>query len=248
MTAFAAQGLSTCFDRGVLTVAFERSEIDPETMQVLQTTLESTIVNESIRVLVLCSTAGGLCSSIANGATGDLVRLLRMLPQPVVAKLHGVWRGSALALVGACDIVYVADEAEFVLDEVSLGSFLDGPLGQAISRVMTPRSVCLHAFCGQPFDGVEAERNGLATISFPAANLDAETDALLGSLLEKDPLALQFTKQTLRHVPGMDWDAVLDYNAAKFAELKSLQAGGWSARAAAVESFLAGTSKPGLGS
>jgi hypothetical protein len=45
----------------------------------------------------------------------------------------------------------------------------------------------------------------------------------------------------------MGWDAVLDYNAAKFAQLKAMQAGRPSARAAAVESFLAGTSKPGLG-
>ena len=248
MNESPTQGLSSRFERGVLTVTFERSDIDADTVRALQATLQATLADESIRVLLLCSAAGGLCGSIAPGASGDLVRLLRMLPQPVLAKLRGAWRGSVLALVGACDIVYVADDAQFALDQANLGRFPDGPLGQAISRVMTPRSVSLHALDGRPFDGVEAERNGLATLSFPAAELDTETDALLASLLEKDPLALRFTKQTLRHVPGMDWDAVLDYNAAKVAELKSLQAGGPSARAAAVESFLAGTSKPGLGS
>jgi enoyl-CoA hydratase/carnithine racemase len=258
----AVQGLSTHLDAGVLTVVFECGEIDSETVQALQATLQSTICDASIRVLVMCSAVGGLRSavcglrsavcglrgSMALGACGDLVRLLRSLQQPVVAKLRGVWRGSVLALVGACDIVYVADDAEFALTEASLGSFPDGPLGESISRVMTPRSISLHSLNGRQFDGVEAERNGLATLSFPAAQLDTETDALLASLIEKDPLALRFTKQTLRHVSGMGWDAVLDYNAAKFAEFKSLQEGRPSARAAAVESFLAGTSKPGLGS
>ena len=244
----AAQGLSSHLDAGVLTVVFERGEIDLETVRALQTTLQSTVGDESIRVLVLCGAVGGLRGNMTIGTCGDLVRLLRSLSQPVVAKLRGVWRGSVLALVGACDIVYVADDAEFALTEASLASFPYGPLEESISRVMTTRSVSRHALDGRPFNGVEAERNGLATLSFPASELDTETHALLSSLLEKDPLALQFTKQTLHNVPGMSWDAVLDYNAAKFAQFKSLQEGRPSARAAAVESFLAGTSKPGLGS
>ena len=246
----AAQGLSSHLDAGVLTVVFERSEIDLETVQALQATLQSIVGEESIRVLVLCG-AGGLRGNMEIGSCGDLVRLLRLLrslSQPVVAKLSGVWRGSVLALVGACDIVYVADDAEFALTEANLASFSYGPMEESISRVMTTRSVSRHALDGRPFTGVEAERNGLATLSFPASELDTETHALLSSLLEKDPLALQFTKQTLHNVPGMSWDAVLDYNAAKFAQFKSLQEGRPSARAAAVESFLAGTSKPGLGS
>ncbi len=233
---------------GVLMLSFERSDADLALVQALLAALQATAANESIRVVLLSSAAGGFRGTMAPGVCGDLVRQLRALPQPVVAKLRGAWHGSVLALVAACDIVYVTDDAEFQLDGASNGTLLSGPVEQAISSVMTPRSVSRHSLDGRPFSGIEAERNGLATLSFPPIELDGETDALLASLLEKDPLALQFTKQTLRHVPSMGWDAVLDYNAAKFAELKSLQAGKPSARAAAVESFLAGTSKPGLGS
>jgi enoyl-CoA hydratase/carnithine racemase len=238
-----AHGLSTRLDAGVLTLAFARGDIDPALVQALHAELQATAANEEIRVVLLCSMVG-LRGSMAPSACSDLVRQLRALPQPVIAKLRGAWHGSALALVAACDIVYVADDTEFGLGEATFGA----PLEHAISSVMTPRSVSRHTLGGQPFNGIEAERNGLATLSFPPGELDGETDALLASLLAKDPLALQFTKQTLRHVPSMGWDAVLDYNAAKFAELKSLQAGRPSARAAAVENFLAGTSKPGLGS
>ena len=55
------------------------------------------------------------------------------------------------------------------------------------------------------------------------------------------------TRSSSVRIRGMDWDAVLNFNAAKFAELKAMQAGRPSPRAAAVESFLAGKSKPGLG-
>ncbi|QDM14755.1 hypothetical protein FNL55_01370 [Tardiphaga sp. vice352] len=242
------RGLSARVDAGVLTLSFEHSDFTPALVQVLRAELQERAADELVRVVVLSCGAGGVRGTVTSGVCGDLVRQLRNMPQPVVAKLRGAWHGSVLALVAACDIVYVADDAEFGLDEANSGGFMGGPVAQVMSLVMTRRSISQHALDGRPFDGIEAERNGLATLSFPSAELDGETGALLASLLEKDPLALQFTKQTLRHVPSMDWDAVLDYNAAKFAELKSLQAGRPSARAAAVESFLAGTSKPGLGS
>ena len=113
--------------------------------------------------------------------------------------------------------------------------------------MMAPRAARYDALTGGSFDGREAERHGVASRSLPAMELEHETRLLAREFVGKDALALQFTKQTLQHVDAMDWDAVLDYTAAKLAELKALQAGRPSARAAAVDSFLGGRSKPGLG-
>jgi enoyl-CoA hydratase/carnithine racemase len=239
--------LSVTHDSGVTTVALRPEDLEPAGVGALHGALQAAATDEAVRVVILCSAEGEVRSAASGGACRDLSRLLRNLPQPVVAKVRGAWHGDVLALLSACDIVYASDDAQFTLHGAAGEAFLDGPLGQAMASVMTPRSLSRHALDGRPFDGVEAELNGLTTLSFPPDELDPETDALVAGLLEKDPLALQFTKQTLRHVPSMSWDAVLDYNAAKFAQLKALQAGKPSARATAVESFLAGTSKPGLG-
>ena len=75
---------------------------------------------------------------------------------------------------------------------------------------------------------------------------EAAGNALAQELVAKDPIALQFTKESLQHVESMTWDAALNYNAAKFAELKTRQQGAGS-RAASVANFLAGKSRPGLG-
>ena len=234
---------------GVLTLESKGRQLAPMAVQFLQAALQGAMDDQKVRVVLLCGPkSAALCGVLGGGTCSDLVRLLRSLPQPVVAKLPGGCNGSALALITACDIVYVADDAQFALDAADHEHLLDGTLAEAISRVMTPRSVSRLALTAGQFNGVEAASNGLATLSFPASMLDAATDALLTTLLQKEPLALQFTKQTLRHVPGMSWDAVLDYNKAKFAEFNSLLAGGSSSRAAAVERFLAGASKPGLGS
>ena len=86
-----------------------------------------------------------------------------------------------------------------------------------------------------------------ATLSFPDSELEEQTYKLARELATKDPLALRFTKKTVQQVASVAWDDILNFTAAQQAEIKSLQAGRPSARALAIESFLAGKSKPGAG-
>ena len=86
-----------------------------------------------------------------------------------------------------------------------------------------------------------------ATLSFPETELEEQTYKLARELATKDPLALRFTKKTVQQVASVAWDDILNFTAAQQAEIKSLQAGRPSARALAIESFLAGKSKPGAG-
>lgn len=255
---------------GVLTVAFDRPD-QRNTMNValtleIESLLETVQYDPAVRVVVLRGHGAGFCAGMDLGNFFDTnqrdeialraarasadhwrVRLLRLLPQPVIAMVHGFCHGAAIGVVEGCDIVFVAEDADFSLAEADTLGFLAGPSAKAVSRVMTPRAASFHALSGRSFDGIEAERNGLATRSFPPADLERETLALARELVDKNAIALQFTKETLHHVPTMSWDATLNFTAAKFAELKALQAGKPSPRAEALESFLAGKSKPGLG-
>jgi enoyl-CoA hydratase/carnithine racemase len=86
-----------------------------------------------------------------------------------------------------------------------------------------------------------------ATLSFPASELEEQTYKLARELASKDPLILRFTKKTVRQVASIAWDDILSFTTAQQAEIKSLQAGRPSPRALAIESFLAGKSKPGAG-
>jgi len=86
-----------------------------------------------------------------------------------------------------------------------------------------------------------------STLSFPASELEEQTYKLARELASKDPLILRFTKKTVRQVASIAWDDILSFTTAQQAEIKSLQAGRPSPRALAIESFLAGKSKPGAG-
>jgi enoyl-CoA hydratase/carnithine racemase len=86
-----------------------------------------------------------------------------------------------------------------------------------------------------------------STLNYPASELEEQTYKLARELASKDPLILRFTKKTVQQVASIAWDDILSFTTAQQAEIKSLQAGRPSPRALAIESFLAGKSKPGAG-
>lgn len=86
-----------------------------------------------------------------------------------------------------------------------------------------------------------------STLSYPVSELEEQTYKLARELASKDPLILRFTKKTVQQVASIAWEDILSFTTAQQAEIKSLQAGQPSPRALAIESFLAGKSKPGAG-
>lgn len=255
---------------GVLTITLDRpmqrNAINVAMSHEMESLLNAVNVDTAVRTVVLRGAGEGFCAGLETadfhdtdrGSEAQLrvaresadqwrVRRLRLLPQPVIAMVHGFCEGGAIAILESCDIVLAAEDARFVLTDDGADTFPAGPTTKAMSRVMTARAANYYALTGEAFDGPEAERNGLVTRSLPAAELEAEVYALASGFVAKDPTAVQFTKETLLHAGSMSWDGALNFTAAKLAELKSLQAGRPSTRAAAVQSFLSGKSKPGLG-
>ena len=129
-------------------------------------------------------------------------------------------------------------------------------LGEVLEEAMPIWQACDIVFAshednpGKDVEGVKPNsqpRSNWATLYFPFAELEAQTYKLANELAAKDPLALRFTKKTVQQVAAVPWDAILNFTTSQQAEIKSLQAGRPSARALAIESFLAGKSKPGAG-
>jgi len=173
--------------------------------------------DDAVRVVVLRGYGTGSFGELATNTAQT--QLSRSLSQPVLVMVHGMCNPQAVALIESCDIVICADDATFEAPK-------------------QPNS---------PLNAQAAQKKGLVSISVPASELESHTDTLARELANKDTLALRFTKQTLRRVPDIPWNEVLAFTSAKQIELKALQAGRPSARASAIESFLAGKSKPGAG-
>ena len=257
-------------DEGILTITMnrpkKRNAMNVEFTFEMQDLLTAVAASKAVRVVILKGAGDGFCAGMDIKDFFDLtehdeatlasakevanhwrVRLLRKLPQPTIAMIHGFCYGGAFAIVEACDIAFCADTTNFTLSEINFGHFPAGPVAKSLALAMHPRAASYYSLSGRPFNGADAEASGFITKSWPDAMLEEETMKLARELVQKDPIALQFTKESLEHVKSMEWDAALSYNAAKFAELKTLQKGATS-RATSVASFLDGKFKPGLGS
>lgn len=95
---------------------------------------------------------------------------------------HAVGAGFQLAL--ACDLVVVADDAQFQMAEVSLGLVPDlGGTGRLVRLVGPARALEICA-TGRRVGAAEAVRIGLALAAVPARDLDDAVADLVAALLE----------------------------------------------------------------
>lgn len=121
---------------------------------------------------------------------------------------------------------------------------LPQPIVAMVPRQIHDQALAMLQACDIVFATVQDD---WASLSFPASELEEQTYKLARELASKDPLILRYSKKTLQQVASIAWEDILSFTTAQQAEIKYLQAGRPSPRALAIESFLAGKSKPGAG-
>jgi len=99
------------------------------------------------------------------------------LAKPVIAQIHGYAIAGATELASACDLVYVADEAEISYPVVRV---MSPPDWQYHTVLLGMRRAMELMLTGDPISGIQAEAIGFANRSFPAADLDASVLAVAG--------------------------------------------------------------------
>src|SRR4051812_42088667 len=58
-----------------------------------------------------------------------MMTAIHELPQPVIARVHGIATAAGCQLVAACDLAVAADTARFALPGVNIGVFCSTPAG-----------------------------------------------------------------------------------------------------------------------
>ncbi len=131
--------------------------------------------------------------------------------KPTIAMVEGYCVGGAFMQLCACDFVLAADNAVFSLSEINWGAIPGALVSKVVADMVLPRHALYYACLGEAFDGKEAARIGMATFSYPAAELRAATLDLARRLMKKSPNALRATKHAIRNVRTMDFNQSYDY-------------------------------------
>lgn len=138
---------------------------------------------------------------------GNLHKLIRDIPKPVIAAVNGIAVGGGHVLHVLCDLTIAADTAKFGQAGPRVGSF-DAGFGSAyLARVVGEKRAREIWFLCRQYDAVTAERWGLVNTVVPAAELMAEAKAWAAEIAEKSPTALRFLKQSFNadsdHMAGL---------------------------------------------
>src|SRR2546430_13199188 len=118
-------------------------------------------------------------------------KMLRTLPQPVIARITGWCLGGALTVVAGCDIAIAAEDALFGLPEVNFGHFPAGDTTPVLTENLQAKHGLYYALTGKMMTAKEAERIGLISRVVPRADLDNEGSGTAKCLAEESPMALK---------------------------------------------------------
>jgi len=111
---------------------------------------------------------------------------LTTLPQPVIARVHGIATAAGCQLVSMCDLAVAADTARFALPGVNVGVFCTTP-AVGVARNVARKRVMEMLLTGEPIDAATALTWGLVNRVVPEAGLDAAIAALTRVILAKSP-------------------------------------------------------------
>jgi enoyl-CoA hydratase/carnithine racemase len=110
-----------------------------------------------------------------------MMNAIHELPQPVIAKVHGVATAAGCQLVAACDLAVAADGTRFATPGVKIGLFCSTPM-VPVSRAVGRKRAMQMLLTGEPIDAATALDWGLINRVVPGDELEAAVMELVHAI------------------------------------------------------------------
>jgi enoyl-CoA hydratase/carnithine racemase len=174
--------------------------LSEEMLAALHDAFEALAADTTVRVVVLGGAGKAFCAGHdlkqmkANPSLEYYQRLfedcsrlmmrIQTLPQPVIARVHGIATAAGCQLVAMCDLAVATDEARFAVSGVNVGLFCATP-SVALTRNVGRKAAFEMLVTGETIDAAAAVQRGLINRSVPADRLDQEIDAVAAAIVAK---------------------------------------------------------------
>jgi enoyl-CoA hydratase/carnithine racemase len=205
-----------------------RNALSMGLMAALDAELAALAGNKAVKVVVIGGAGPAFCAGHdlreirANPAReayeavfalcSRLMQRIVHLPQPVIARVHGIATAAGCQLVATCDLAVAADTARFATPGVDIGLFCSTPM-VALSRAVHRKAAMEMLLTGEMTDAGRARELGLINRVVPEAELDTAVAALAARIAGKSPLTLAIGKEAFYRQAEMDLATAYDYAA-----------------------------------
>jgi len=201
---------------GVVTLTLNRGErynpLSREMIAALQAEIDRLAEDRSARVVILAAAGKGFSAGhdlkemLAHAGDGSwqqdlfdscsrMMVALTRLPQPVIARVHGIATAAGCQLVSMCDLAVASETAAFALPGINVGVFCSTPavgVGRNVGRKHSMEML----LTGKPIDSATALSWGLVNRVVPVERLDEEIGTFVEIILARSPAVVEAGKRT----------------------------------------------------
>jgi len=150
-------------------------------------------------------------------------RIIREMPKPVIAMVHGYCLGGGFELAMSCDIVIASEDAKFGSPEIGIGLIPGAGGTQMLPRHVGEKKAKELIFTGDQISAAEAADLGAVNRVVPPDKLMDAVKELLGKLTSKSPVALAAAKEAVNASLELGLTQGIRYEAQVFSRLFSTE-------------------------
>jgi enoyl-CoA hydratase/carnithine racemase len=185
------------------------NSLSEEMLAALHATLQKIANDSAARVVVLGGAGKAFCAGHdlkqmkANPdveyyrklfeACTKVMMLVQKMPQPVIARVHGIATAAGCQLVAMCDLAVASTDARFAVSGINVGLFCSTP-AVALSRNVDRKRAFEMLVTGEFIDAATAKHRGLINRVAEPDGLDAEIARLTDAILAKPAMAIALGK------------------------------------------------------
>jgi len=199
---------------GIVTLTLNRpaqfNSLSEEMLAALQQAFDRIGADGGVRVAVIAAAGKAFCAGhdlkqmksnprldYYQKLFADCARLMQTIqrvPQPVIAKVHGIATAAGCQLVASCDLAVAAESVRFGVNGIDVGLFCSSP-SVALARNVGRKHAFEMLVTGEFIDAATARAHGLVNRVVPADQLDAEVRRLALAIVAKPAVAIGMGKQ-----------------------------------------------------
>ncbi len=199
----------------------------------LRDTFRALALDPGVKVVVITGAAGNFCSGgdvfdiiepltrmkmpellAFTRMTGDVVKAMRLCPQPIIAAVEGVCAGAGAILAMAADLRYgTADcRTAFLFSRVGLAGCDMGACA-ILPRIIGQGRAAELLYSGRSMTGEEGERWGFFNALHPPGQVLAAAQSMAAQLADGPTFAHGITKTMLHREWSMDIESAIEAEA-----------------------------------
>jgi enoyl-CoA hydratase/carnithine racemase len=221
---------------GVTTLTLNRPKhynaLSEQLLGELQSALDAIGEDRSVRVVVIAGSGPAFCAGhdlkqmranprkayyqrLFAQCSGVMLSITR-IPQPVIARVHGIATAAGCQLVAQCDLAVASDNATFAVSGINVGLFCSTP-SVPLGRNLLRKQAMEMLLTGDFIDAQTAVQRGLINRAVSASQLDAAVNELAQKIVGKSAVAVTIGKRMFYKHLEMGLEGAYQYAAEEMA-------------------------------